>query len=152
MLENIFENSFYVKLFAGVTSSGTFLYFSLQPFSLFMYAFTTFPLLETLLAPVCTFTWSTSPSITAFMSNCNFQHFLLSFPCSAFMFIGQFSLLIIHFLQNVAWVCRWETDTAQLYTSWSVWELTDAQWSATTRFWKEVMQLFSDHDAHLLLM
>lgn len=77
MLENIFANSFHVKLFAGVTS-GTFLCFSLHLFFPFMSPFTKF-LFLTLLALVGIISSSTIALIIAFMSDYNFQHFYLCF-------------------------------------------------------------------------
>lgn len=105
-LRNISENFFCVKLFAGVIFSGTYSVFSLRPFHT-MFAFTKLLLLESLMVTVSTFTWSIIPSIPALMSDSNFQHFhfsLLNFhlywPISSFDYL---------FLQNVTWVCHWET-------------------------------------------
>ena len=98
-----------------------------------MFAFTKLLLLESLMVTVSTFTWSIIPSIPALMFDSNFQHFhssLLNFhlywPISSFDYL---------FLQNVPWVCHWETRTQHNYTLYCLcvhWT-TDAQWSITNQ-------------------
>ena len=123
--------------FSGVTSSGPFLCFSLHLFFTFMSTSLSSSCWR-LLAPVCTITLSTNTLIIALMSDCNFQHFYLCFLCSAFIFIGQFSLLIIHFCKMspefVTGKQKWPNHILHcLCRNW----VTDAQWPTTNRLGKQ---------------